>query len=546
FSNSAVVDQAITSDTSSLISAINNIVVENMTALLNGTLEGLKQLSNETNTRAVIVFSDGVENYSTVTQAAVIDYARQNNITIYSIGIGSSADRSVLEALANSTGGYFTSAPSAAQLAQIYAQIKSDIQSKYILCYRSPDEVFNGDTHQVVVTVNLNNHTDRDTVYWNENNQPPLISLTAATQAMLATSQQPNQPLTISANITDDGTISSARLFYRPSNLSSGAYTEVTMQNSSGSLYQATIPATSVNYPGIDFYILATDNYQLIGRSPNILAPETQPWVIPVGNNVPTISDIQASCLYIGNDNSISAKIDDDGGINLALLYYKKRSETFFAIDTMTETTTGVYSGTIPSNMATSNGIDYYIRAVDNVGAAARYPSSGYDSLFECTNDNHPPVANAGTDSDVYLTSGCNATVSLDGSASRDPDGDQITYNWTGPFSGTLTDATPSVSLPTGQHIIVLKVTDRFGLFDLDTVLINVIDTISPVFSFIPADTTILIRANDSTCQVSIDSARASDNCTVKSISATRSDNLPLGSVFKAGLTTITWIATDL
>ncbi len=384
FSDYAEIAQAITSDTSSLISAINKIVTYDMTALLDGTLEGLKQLSNETNTRAVIVFSDGLENYSHVGQPEVIKYARDNNITIYSIGIGPSADRRVLQALADSTGGYFTTAPSAAQLAQIYAQIKSDIQSQYILCYRSPDQVFNGDTHQVVVSVNLNSHTDRDTVYWDESNQPPVISLTTETQAMLTTSQQQNQPLTITANVTDDGAISSVRLFYRPSNLSSGAYTEVPMLISSGSVYQVTIPAASVIYPGIDFYILATDNYNLIGRSPNILAPETDPWVIPVGNNVPTISDLQTVCLTPGTNNSISAKIDDDGGIHLALLYYKKRNETFFAIDTMTEIS-GRYTGTIPQIMVTSNGIDYYIRAVANAGAAARYPSSGYDSLFLCS-----------------------------------------------------------------------------------------------------------------------------------------------------------------
>jgi len=106
--------------------------------------------------------------------------------------------------------------------------------------------------------------------------------------------------------------------------------------------------------------------------------------VIPVGNNVPTISDLQTVCLTPGTNNSISAKIDDDDGIHLALLYYKKRNETFFAIDTTTEIS-GRYTGTIPQSMVTSDGIDYYIRAVDNAGAAARYPSSGYDSLFLCS-----------------------------------------------------------------------------------------------------------------------------------------------------------------
>ena len=545
FHTTANVEQAITSDTSLLISAINNIVVDDMTAILNGTILGLQQLSNETNTRAVIVFSDGLDNYSTISQASVINYAREHNTTIYSIGIGSSADRNVLGALADSTGGYYTAAPSAADLARIYAQIKSDIEAKYILCYRSPDQIFNGDTHQVVASVNLNNHIDRDTVYWNENNQPPLIQLTATTQAMLLTSQPSNQPLTISANVTDDGTISSVRLFYRNSNLSSGSYTELPMQISSGSIYQATIPATNVNYPGVDFYILATDNYQLIGRSPNILAPETQPWVIPVGNNAPVISDLQTVCLTIGNDNIISAKIDDDNGISSAILYYKKRNETFFSLDTMTGNLSGFYTGTIPSNMITNSGIDYYIRAVDDAGAASRYPSLNNDSLFPCQNNNLPPKANAGADINVYLSSGCDTVITLNGSASSDPDGGPISFRWTGPFSDTLTGVTPSVNLSVGQHTIFLKVTDNSGLYDLDTVKISVIDTLIPVFSLVPADTVVVIRANDSTCQITIDSAMATDNCALLSVRAIRSDGLPFGSFFKTGATSISWIALD-
>lgn len=545
FESTPSVDQTITSDTGLLISAIDRISASGGTYIISATLMGLNQLTNETNTRAVIVFSDGENGSSDVSLQSAINLARQNNITIYSIGIGTYADRTVLGALADSTGGYYTAAPSAAQLAQIYAQIKSDIQSQYILCYRSPDQIFNGDTHQVVASVNLNNHIDRDTVYWNENNQPPLIQLTATTQAMLLTSQPSNQPLTISANVTDDGTISSVRLFYRNSNLSSGSYTELPMQISSGSIYQATIPATNVNYPGVDFYILATDNYQLIGRSPNILAPETQPWVIPVGNNAPVISDLQTVCLTIGNDNIISAKIDDDNGISSAILYYKKRNETFFSLDTMTGNLSGFYTGTIPSNMITNSGIDYYIRAVDDAGAASRYPSLNNDSLFPCQNNNLPPKANAGADINVYLSSGCDTVITLNGSASSDPDGGPISFRWTGPFSDTLTGVTPSVNLSVGQHTIFLKVTDNSGLYDLDTVKISVIDTLIPVFSLVPADTVVVIRANDSTCQITIDSAMATDNCALLSVRAIRSDGLPFGSFFKTGATSISWIALD-
>ena len=140
-----------------------------------------------------------------------------------------------------------------------------------------PGPVFDGDTHRVTVSLNLINHTDKDTVYWNENNKPPLIRLTATTQAMLVTRQQSQQLLTISAIITDDEAVSSVSLFYRTANLYSGAFHEIPMRSGGGSVYQVTLTPASVDYPGMDFYILATDNYQIVGRSPNILAPQTQP-----------------------------------------------------------------------------------------------------------------------------------------------------------------------------------------------------------------------------------------------------------------------------
>ena len=91
---------------------------------------------------------------------------------------------------------------------------------------------------------------------------------------------------------------------------------------------------------------------------------------------------------------------------------------------------------------------------------------------------NQPPTANAGIDQTLECT-GTSSNVILDGSGSSDPDGDPLTYSWTGPF-GTVNGQTPTVSLLLGNHTITLSVDDGNGGADSDTVDITIEDTVAP------------------------------------------------------------------
>jgi len=101
---------------------------------------------------------------------------------------------------------------------------------------------------------------------------------------------------------------------------------------------------------------------------------------------------------------------------------------------------------------------------------------------------NNAPNADGGSDQTVEQTSLQGASVTLDGSGSSDPDGDQLTYTWREGntiIAGPTTSSTSNVTLNLGVHTITLEVDDGNGATDSDTVVIEVEDTTAPVISLV-------------------------------------------------------------
>ncbi|MCI0438824.1 MAG: carboxypeptidase regulatory-like domain-containing protein [Chloroflexi bacterium] len=118
---------------------------------------------------------------------------------------------------------------------------------------------------------------------------------------------------------------------------------------------------------------------------------------------------------------------------------------------------------------------DVTVRVTD---AAGLFDTQSF--TIEVTAENTPPVANAGDDQEVFVGD----IASLNGSASFDPDGDDITPAWTiilrpAGSVATLSDAdtfnpffTPDVA---GDYVVQLVVTDSFGASATDTVVVTAI-----------------------------------------------------------------------
>jgi len=87
----------------------------------------LMTYSNRTRTRVEILLTDGQCAPPCLNTNAIVDEAVAEGIVIYTVGLGSSADRTYLEDIANRTGGRFYQASSPQDLLQIYAEIGTRI-----------------------------------------------------------------------------------------------------------------------------------------------------------------------------------------------------------------------------------------------------------------------------------------------------------------------------------------------------------------------------------------------------------------------------------
>jgi uncharacterized repeat protein (TIGR01451 family) len=160
---------------------------------------------------------------------------------------------------------------------------------------------------------------------------------------------------------------------------------------------------------------------------------------------------------------------------------------------------------------------------------------------------NAAPVANAGVDQTVECSNG-QASVTLDGLLSSDPDGDTpLTFDWSEGATSLGSGQTLVVSLPNGSHTITLTVTDPSGESSQDTVVVNVVDTTAPVVTP-PANVSVSTGPGASSCgtvvtDAVLGTATATDGCE-GSLSVTRM-GVPAGNFFPVGTTTITYTATD-
>ncbi len=148
---------------------------------------------------------------------------------------------------------------------------------------------------------------------------------------------------------------------------------------------------------------------------------------------------------------------------------------------------------------------------------------------------NQVPVAVISAEQFVECT-GKGTSVQFDGSLSSDPDGDSLTYLWSGPF-GTVTGISPSVVLSVGTHAFSLTVDDGHGGSATVSTRITVQDTQAPTVN---VGDDVVLEATSAAGAAYVPVVEAVDSCGEVTVTLA-----PALASYPVGVTEVLVTATD-
>jgi len=365
FGSDTWIQQPFTTDPFALHAAINALGASGATALYDGVYLGIDQCNTQTGVRAVVIFTDGGDNSSHHTVEGAIAHANETGIPVFTIGVGSEANTALLESLAHQTGGYYTFAPSAADLAQIYTDIAAMLQNQYLITYLTHNPAFDQTERTVSISVTYDEYTSSAARKYQVMGTPQ-ISLAPETAGYMSASQPPDADLPISVNINGDY-ILAVTLYYRRT-ADGGRYQTISMAQTGPGVYSATLPADYVQMPGVDFYVEASNGMVTLSN-PLVDAATHSHQITVMPNTAPTL--LHTPVTYTALDTDLltqAAATDNSGSLAEVTLHYRCPRRVVYTDAAMALTDNNVYQGVIPLEAMGEDGIEYYITATDKNG----------------------------------------------------------------------------------------------------------------------------------------------------------------------------------
>ncbi len=165
FSEKVFLIQDISNDKSLLKESINSTTALGGTAIYDALHAAFRKLNKIEGRKAIILLSDGEDTESYIDYARVLNEAKASEVTIYSIGLGTSftnaPNRSILKELAEETGGKAFFPSNASKLESVYESIADELRMQYYITYFSGISSWDGQWVKVSIEAKNKNYTVR-------------------------------------------------------------------------------------------------------------------------------------------------------------------------------------------------------------------------------------------------------------------------------------------------------------------------------------------------------------------------------------------------
>jgi VWFA-related protein len=122
---------------------VSSLMARGDTALFDALYASLDSTRGRTGRRAVVLLSDGVDDDGygkTLSKKTIADIgalAKELNVPVFTIGLGSEIDEKTLRQVASESGGAYFAAPTAADLQALYTKLGRQLSGQYHISYNS-------------------------------------------------------------------------------------------------------------------------------------------------------------------------------------------------------------------------------------------------------------------------------------------------------------------------------------------------------------------------------------------------------------------------
>ena len=153
FNNAVILGSPPTRDLARVKLALDQIQPFGNSSLIDGSYSGLVLAESRPDQPLVVIFSDGCDTFSWLTNEAVLETAKRNEAVVYAVSTDRQPDKTFLSELTKLTGGFLFQVKSANDLAAVFLGILEEFRQRYLVTYTPPQDKSGMGWHKVEVRV---------------------------------------------------------------------------------------------------------------------------------------------------------------------------------------------------------------------------------------------------------------------------------------------------------------------------------------------------------------------------------------------------------